>query len=374
MYYKEDWHKAKERLEAFWQGEIIDRCCVAVFAPRKTSKLPPFPELQNGPWLGGLEELSDSDSIGIREWWTSPEQNYKRAITWFENTYFGGEAIPATYINWGAMAEACFLGSEPVFSKNSVWYKEAIHDWDTWTWDFDKSNIYWKQIVAIIDYLLQEDKERYFIGMPELGNAADILSLMRGMDKLSMDLFDYPDKVKEASEFIGKLWVELHDILYPMTLPANDGGGVLPWMSLWAPGKHDQMACDFSTLISPQMYEDFFISDIKRMGKWADFSTYHLDGPECMNKHLDLVLGIEEIDCIEFTPGAGSPPTFSLQYIPRYQKIQEAGKNLYLLVKPEEIEPLLNELSAKRLFLCTQVDSQDEAEALLKQIEKWSRV
>jgi hypothetical protein len=42
MYYKPDWELAKKRIEAFWQNEVIDRCCVAVFAPRKTSKIEPL--------------------------------------------------------------------------------------------------------------------------------------------------------------------------------------------------------------------------------------------------------------------------------------------------------------------------------------------
>jgi len=120
MYYKPDWDKAKERVKGFWKGEIIDRCCIAVFAPRKTSKYPSFPELQLGPWLGGLEKFSNDDHESIRKWWIDPEENYKRMKFWFENTYFGGEAIPATYVNWGAMAMASFYGSEPIFRKNTV--------------------------------------------------------------------------------------------------------------------------------------------------------------------------------------------------------------------------------------------------------------
>ena len=122
MYYKPDWEQAKKRFLAFWDNEIIDRCCVAVYAARKTSKLPPFPELQWGPWLGGLEKFSDDDKESITKWWIDPEENYKRMITWFDNTYFGGEAIPATYVDWGAMAMAGFYGSEPTFNKISVWY------------------------------------------------------------------------------------------------------------------------------------------------------------------------------------------------------------------------------------------------------------
>lgn len=373
MHYKEDWDKAKERLQAFWKYELIDRCCVAVFAPRKTSQLPAFPELQWGPWLGGLEKFADDDETALRHWWTDPEQNYQRMITWFENTYFGGEAIPCTYTNWGAMAMAAFYGSPAVFAKNTVWYPPVIEDWSTWKWQFDpETNVYWQQTLGIVRYLLEMNHGRYFVGTPEFGTAADLLTLMRGMDKLSMDLIENPDAVKQSVALMADTWVRLHEQIYQMTYEANDRGGVLAWMSLWSPGRHSQLACDYSTVISPAMFKRFFVPEIETEGNWCEYGTYHLDGPAAMKHMLDTVLTIEQIDNIEWTPGSGSPPTYSPQYIPAYQKIQKAGKRLYLLAEPKEIEPLLKELSPKGLFLCTHADSEDEANALLRKVSHWS--
>ena len=373
MYYKTDWEQAKKRLEAFWQNELLDRCCVAVFAPRKTSKLPPFPELQWGPWMGGMEAIADDDEAALKEWWTDPEQNYQRAKLWFENTYFGGEAIPATYVNWGAMAMAAMYGSPPKFNKTSVWYPAVIKDWDTWEWKFDaETNETWQTILKIERYLIENSKGMYFVGKPELGNAGDLLSLMRGMDNLALDLLDHPEAVHKAIEVLSTTWVQLMEQVYQMTHPVNDGGDVLAWMSLWAPGKHDQMACDFSSVISRGMFQKFFVPDIERMGNWCAYGTYHLDGPAAMKNMLDTLLTIEQIDNIEWTPGAGSPPTYSPQYIPAYQKIQQSGRRLYLLAEPHEIEPLLSHLSPKDLFLCTHADTQEEADELLAKVTRWS--
>lgn len=375
MFYKEDWPEAKKRLEAFWnEREILDRCCVAVFAPRKGSKLPPFPELQWGPWLGGLETLADDDEQGIRAWWTDPEQNYRRMLTWFENTYFGGEAIPCTYVNWGAMAMAAFYGSPPVFKKNTVWYPVVIEDWERWEWKFDKAtNAYWQQTLAIVRYLLSQNHGRYFVGTPEFGSAADLLSLMRGMSALSLDLYDNPDAIKKAVSVIATTWVELNEEIHGLTHATNDQGGVLAWMSLWAPGRISQIACDFSTMIAPEMLNEFFVPEIRQEAAWCEYAMYHLDGPEAMRSHLDAILALDEIDAIEWTPGAGKPPTYTPAYMPRYKKAQAAGKRLYLLVSPRDIEPLLSELSPKGLFLCTQTDSEDAARDLLKKVTRWSK-
>ena len=374
MYYKSDWHKAKERLFAFWENEIVDRCCVAVHALRKSSKMSmPFPEQQWGPWLGGLEALADDDHDAIKAWWVDPEQNYTRMITWFENNYFGGEALPCTYVNWGASALACLYGSPAEFNKTSVWYPAVIQDWEKWEWTFDpETNEYWQQILAIVRYFLEQNNGRYFVGKPELGNSADILSLMRGMDTLSLDLIDHPDAVKQANTVLTNTWVMLMDQVYHMTTSANDHGDVLAWMGLWAPGKMDQIACDFSSVISTRMFKQFFVPEIITMGNWCEYGVYHLDGPACMKNMLDPLLGIEQLKAIEWTPGTGSPPTYYPEYIPRYKKIQESGKKLYLLAQPQEIESLLAELSPKGLYLRTDVDTEDEANALLNKVADWS--
>jgi hypothetical protein len=34
MFFKEDWEQCKERLDTFWEGEMVDRCCISVLAPR----------------------------------------------------------------------------------------------------------------------------------------------------------------------------------------------------------------------------------------------------------------------------------------------------------------------------------------------------
>jgi hypothetical protein len=121
------------------------------------------------------------------------------------------------------------------------------------------------------------------------------------------------------------------------------------------------------------MYRQFFVPEVELEGNWTEYGVYHLDGPQAMRSTLDTLLGIPQIKTIQWTPGENLAPTYSPQYIPAYHKIQAAGKRLYLLVEPQEIEPLLKELSPRGLFLRTHADSEDEANELLKKTEQWSR-
>lgn len=373
MQYKPDWEQAQERLLAFWNHAVIDRACIAVHAPKSTSTMPPFPDLQHGPWMGGIHDIPDDDHAALAQWWTDPELNQQRAITWFENNFFGGEALPVTYVNWGAMSMAAMFGSPAEFKKSSVWYPAIIKDWDTFELAFDAAtNETWQTIVAIVDRQLADAQDRYFVGSPELGNGADVLSLIRGMDRLAMDLFHHPQEVKDATDRISDIWVELMEYMHQKTVAANQGGGVLAWMGLWAPGRIDQIACDFSSVISPAMFREFFLPEIIKMGNWCDYGVYHLDGPACMKHMLDTLLEVEQIKAIQFTPGTGSRPTCSPEYIPRYRQILSSGKNLYLLVEPHEVEPLLAELPPEGLYMRTYVESEEEARLMLKNVARWS--
>ena len=60
------------------------------------------------------------------------------------------------------------------------------------------------------------------------------------------------------------------------------------------------------------MLRQFFVPEIRKMGGWCDNGVYHLDGPACMWNHLDVILEQEDVQVIQFTPGAGSPPTATL--------------------------------------------------------------
>ena len=135
-------------------------------------------------WIGELDKFNDNDTESIKKWWVDPEENYRRTINWMENTYFGGEALPVTSINWGAMAMASFYGSEPIFKKNTVWYPTVIENWKTWEWNFDSGiNKYWQQIKSIVNLFIERSNEGYFVGTPEFGTAGDYVIINEGVGK-----------------------------------------------------------------------------------------------------------------------------------------------------------------------------------------------
>ena len=361
MEFKPNWEQTKQHFLAFWEAQNEERALIAVSAPNHLFDATYYHE------TFGIERFADDDHASIRHWWCDVEENVKRKEYIFQTTHFAGESLPIAFTNWGAMAMCSFFACEPVFNKESVWYHKVIHDWETWQWQFDAgTNEYFKITHDITKAFAENGVDRYFAGMPELGDAGDVLSLIRGMDDLCLDMYDHPETLQFAIDYLTTQFLKCQDILYEVIKPTNDGGGTLPWMNLWMPGKNgNQLACDFSWVISNHDFQRFFTDMIQREAAWSDYATYHVDGPMCMKNHLDWILEFDNIKAIEWTPGEGSPPSTSPDYFSVYQKILKKGKRLVIAAHAEEVDTLTKELPPEGLFIRTWADTQEQAEQLV---------
>jgi hypothetical protein len=360
MYYKDDWPQARERFLAFWEGEVVDRCCIAVQAPRDGSRyVRPEPP-------GSPGELT--------RWWLDAEDNLERMLAEFEGTYYGGEAYPATTMCLGASVMAAYFGSRAELRPETVWYHPVIEDWGSANLSFDRAaDPLYRATIEATRYYAQESRDRYLVSLPELGSASDDLSLLRGMQPLVLDMMQQPSPVKAALSLLADTWVELNEELYAIAADANDGGCPIAWMQTWAPGPHYQMSCDFSAVLSPALFDEFIVPELRTYLQVNEFAVYHWDGPDAV-KYLDSLLAIDGIDAIQWTQGAGSPPASDPRWIPLYRKIQAAGRKLILpFVETSEVEALLAQISSRGLLIGTTAQSEEEARDLLRRVEGWTR-
>jgi hypothetical protein len=117
------------------------------------------------------------------------------------------------------------------------------------------------------------------------------------------------------------------------------------------------------------MFREFFLDELAMECNHLDNSLYHLDGPSA-TRHLDDILRIERLDGIQWVPGANSGP--AVQWISLLKRIQAAGKCIHYSVTAEDVKPLMEALSSKGLMLSTYANSVEEAEALLKNVARWT--
>jgi hypothetical protein len=210
------------------------------------------------------------------------------------------------------------------------------------------------------------------VGCPDLVENIDILSALRGSQNLLMDLIENPDWVSEKVAENNAVWFEAYNRIYEI-IKDEDGNACYQSFNLWGTGKTAKVQCDASAMFSPDMFERFVLPALTEQCNRLDYSMFHPDGHQCI-PHLDLLLSIESLDAVEWTPDPQVPGGGSPQWYSMYPKILDAGKSVQaILVQPEEVIPLLDAVGGKGMYIRTSVDSEEEAELLVRNVEQYRR-
>lgn len=358
MYYKEDWEKAKERLKALWDMEILDRCCVSVAAPR---------DGKTNIHIFAQGECNPDDPKDVEDYWMNPERIWKRNTDRLEKCYFGGEALPLVMPNFGTSGHCVYYGAQYTLRADTIWFDPVIEDLEAHEWKYDRENPFYRRQREIVRYLAEKGKGNYLVSMPDNCGTLDAIGHLHGSSETLIDMYDCPEALSASIEEINKGWADAAETFYQLTKDCNEGGSCVGWMDTWAPGRSAQMQCDMSVMFSPDLYREFTIPELKKQMEWEEYPIYHFDGKEQIN-HLDHLLGLEQLMLIQWTnvDGQESPAHF----IPALKRMQEAGKRILVMTPACDIPALMENLSSKGLYLHTYAESVDEADQIIRYVEK----
>ena len=360
---KEDWQQARQRMDAWWEGEIVDRAVVQVTAPR------------TGVTREEIERLSSPIDVPPAEldaWFTDVERVIPRLERRVEATYWGGEAFPLVFpvsINLVAIT-AAYLGCPyrimPI--SHSAWAEPIIEDWATRPkLSFDPHNSWWQLSQKLLSAAAERAPGRYYVGVPDLNGPTEIVALLRGSQRLAVDMADCPEMVAAAIDEAAVAWLRYWQA--SLGVIHQWVGDYCYWIGIWSDRPSIDLQSDFSCLISPRMFATYFLPSLEQQTRWAERTIYHLDGPNAI-RHLDALLTLPRLTGIQWVPGAGAAPMS--HWIRLLQRIQAAGKRLVLSCEPWEVEILLTELEPEGLLLSTHCDTEEEARALLTKVPRWT--
>ncbi len=347
--YKDDWEEAKKHYMAYWEKDYYRRCCLAITVPREKPK---------------KNYVSDAQYT-VEQLYTDPRALYDSMIRGCERTEFLCECIPGQMLNFGTAGECQYFGCKPNYTQGTIWFDPVLKEPDASLLHYNRSRFdEHKKIVSDLVSLVKND---YFVAMNDNCGIIDGLAHLRGTENLLVDMLYEPEFVLEAEKKIIDVWIETQNEYFEVIKENNFGGSSHSWMQLWSPGRHAQIQCDYSVMISPQMYEKFVLPELEMTSAALDRCTYHLDGVEQL-RHLDIILSVKTIDNILWTRVAGQPKTSAS--IEALKKIQKAGKGLVLIPDRDEIEFLMRNLSHKGLQLIVGgLKNKEEAEDLVRLAE-----
>jgi hypothetical protein len=320
LLYREDMDDVRKRLTAWWNGGDIGRPAMQITAPRPEpiEKVEAMAEPKG--WVTGYSTTNFEYRVNLSA----------RACI---NTYYLAEAVPCVAPDLAPNCLALFLGCQGVEMPGTCWCKPCISSPEEARFEFNPDNFYWKFCLRLSREQLRLGKGKFLLQFPDLIEALDTLAAMRGTQKLLIDLIERPDWVHGCLRKITDRYFHYYDLLYDMF--RDEVGGSIFWA--WAPGRMAKFQCDFSAMISPTMFGEFMVPVLNEMCARVGYCMYHWDGPGAIPHH-DHLLSIKSLDMLQWTPGAGQPPTWDKKWWPLYHKTLEAGKKM--LIGADSIERL----------------------------------
>ena len=351
---KPDYEESKKRYDAFWEQQIIDRPPVNITLPVEDPE--PVPQKQY-----------DSH----REKWLDVEFRAQKMAINLKNRIYYADSLPIAMPNMGPEIFSAWCGCDYYFGASTTWSEPCIEDWEEDADEavFNPEHPLFKKTIKFTEKLLKLGQGKFIVGLTDFHPGGDHLAALRDPEVLAVDLIKNKEYVKEKLEESYEDYFQVYDIFYEM-LRGKDMP-ITSWLPLIHDGRFYIPSNDFSALISNDMFEEVFLPGIIEECKFFDKSIYHLDGPDAL-RHLDSILAIEELDAVQWVPGAGN---YGYErWIEVYQKIQEAGKSLQLIrITLDELSTVFKTLEPEGVWFSNIVEIEDKktADRVLKRISKW---
>lgn len=222
---------------------------------------------------------------------------------------------------------AAFLGATLDNSSGQVWFhppdQRPIQDIH---FKFDPGNIWFRRIREIYQAGMERWQGQVLMGMTDMGGVMDILSTFRPSEQLLLDLYDEPEEVTRLLWEAHDAWHQYYRAINALLQPQNPGYS--DWSRIYSDKPSYILQCDFSYMISPQMFLDFVRPELAASCAMLDRSIYHLDGQGAL-ANLDALLTLPNLDGIQWVPGTGAPDCRHWPEV--YRKISAAGKKMQVL-------------------------------------------
>jgi len=349
LLYKDDFDEARDRLTAWWNGDDIGRPAMQITVPREepAEDVPTMPTPEG--WLTNYSTSNFEYRVNL---------SHRACI----QTHYLAEAMPSVSPDLAPNCLALYLGCKGIDQPGTVWCEPCIDSPETAAFQNDPGNFYWNFTLRLGKEQLRLGKDKFIIQFPDLIEGLDTLAAMRDTQALLVDLIERPDWVHAALKQITDRYFEYYDVLYDLF--KDERGGSHFWA--WAPGRMSKLQCDFSAMISPEMFGEFMVPVLKALTERLDYCMYHWDGPGAIPHH-DHLLSIPKLTMLQWTPGAGAEPSMHKRWWSLYHKTIDADKKLIVGGNIDELKALKKEfgMKLKHFIISIQAESLSQADDIL---------
>ena len=241
---------AMKRIEAWYENEIIDRPPIRFFA-------------HNAFLEQATEDITRLSREEKKKWWFDSELQVDLYIKSIEGKRFYGETFPVFFPNLGPDVYAAFYGAELEFGEITSYSIPCVREWnDSDRLKLDPENEYYLKIEDLTLHAIERCNGKYLVGYTDLHPGLDCVAAWRDPLQLCYDLYDFPEQVKNLSKLASDDFKQIYD--HFDTLLKDNGHLSVSWMGIPSYGRMHIPSCDFSALISQELFQEFGLPILKQ--------------------------------------------------------------------------------------------------------------
>lgn len=349
--FKPDLADAARRWQAFFAGAMIDRPVLCALAPR--AGFPP------------RRAITYRDRV-----FGDPEAIVAQALANAEATFWGGDAIPNWCPTFGPDEIAVFCGAKLNWSGDSGdtnWSSPLVEDWErALPLRLNPQQPLWQRMLALYRLAAERMAGKMLLVQPDLHSNMDLLSGLRGPQRLCADLIDFPELIDRAMDdaraIFRELWAEI-----ARAGKMDEHGYCIEPGALYSAEGAATLQCDFSYMIGPAMFRRWVLPALEEEAEIVRHVMYHWDGPGAL-RHTPDLLASRGLHTLSYVPGDNRGS--HIDYLDLLKRVQAGGKAVQVWGTPAEIKWMHRELRPEKVLYCTSTGTQAEAEELAEWLVK----
>ena len=350
---KPDFDKALERVEAWFSHAMLDR--------------PPVRFSEHNADFNASHSLAGRSWPDLRTRWFDAEFQVDYFLESIRGRTFHGETFPVFAPNLGPNVYAAFHGAKLEYGEVTSWVEHCVHGREDFVrLQFSRDNEYFRGIEELTRVALEKCSGKFLVGYTDLHGSLDCVADWRDPQELCFDIIDDPEGVHEMLRIADENFLPTYDY-FDEVLKAH-GQLSVAWMGIPSRGKMHIPSCDFTSMVSNDIFDEFFLPSLLEEVRHMTDNVFHLDGKGLL-RHLDRILEIPEIQAIQWVQGVGDDLPI-MQWLPVIKKIQAAGKGVIVDLHPSELDPFIAETKPEGIYLCIAAEENLQPD-ILKRIEKW---
>lgn len=295
----------------------------------------------------------------LSDWDQSFVQTEKRAEDLFM------VASPYAAVPWMEAIAGCEVYVSPASS--SIWAEHPDPSWEALSRvEFDPDNPWLLKLIECATALREHAAGRHPVSTPILRGVSDIATALLGPQRFVLELYDHPREMQRLLGRCAEMWEGVGQALV-RAFGKFHGGQCAGRRRVWTPGTCMLYQDDAAAMLSPALFQEFILPHEHDILKQFGRTMIHTHSGT-LRIMIDGLLSLPSLHAIEVQFDPSGPSLAAL--IASFKRIQE---HKALLISGEladltldGIKMLIRELSPRGLCLLPKVNTEAEADALLR--------